>query len=161
MRTLALLICSLTLVIGAVGQKARTAPDAPAIDYSGMYTFLTEGEFVQLNVEEDGTKISGYVSRYGSHDSDKGQFLDHFFKTASLKDGRIQWTTEQLHGVWFEFKGTIGRGSGKNQDSEGYYVMRGTLVEHSTDVSGKDAARQREVVFKSFPQGLDDSGVKD
>ena len=64
-------------------------PAAPANDntspqsYSGMYTFLKEGEFVQLTVEDTG-QITGFVSRYGDGESDKGAFLDQFFKSGKL-----------------------------------------------------------------------------
>jgi hypothetical protein len=124
-----------------------------------MYTVLADGEYVQLNIENGG-KVTGYVSRYGSLESDKGAFLDHFIKTGSLSDKRIDWKTDPVHGVWYEFKGTIGRGNGKTPDDEGYYAMRGTLVEHSTDAAKKESARQREVVLKSFPQGLGEPADK-
>jgi hypothetical protein len=143
-----------------MAQKDRPAPNAAQTDdYTGMYTFLTEGEFVQLNIEEGG-KVTGYVSRYGSLESDRGAFLDHFFKNASLQDSRIEWTTEPVHGVWYEFKGKIGRGKGKTPNDEGYYAMQGTLVEHSKDAGNKESARQREVTLKSFPQGLGDAHEK-
>jgi hypothetical protein len=155
MRKSALLFTLVVLTLAALAQNNRpTAPNTQP-DYSGMYTFLTEGEFVQLNLEEGG-KLTGYVSRYGSVESDRGAFLDQFFKTASLKGEHIEWTTEPVHGVWYEFKGTIGRGSGKTPDNEGYYAMRGTLAEHTTDAAHKESVRQREVVLKSFPQGVGD-----
>lgn len=153
MRKSALLFTLVALTLAALAQSTR--PAAPAQpDYSGMYTFLAEGEFVQLNLE-DGGKVTGYVSRYGSVESDRGAFLDQFFKTASLNGQHIEWTTEPVHGVWYEFKGTIGRGPGKTPDNDGYYAMRGTLLEHTTDAERKESVRQREVVLKSFPQGLD------
>src|SRR5689334_1897624 len=54
-----------------------TVPD----EISGMYTFLREGEFVQITVENG--KLSGFVSRYGERDSDRDVFLDQFFSKAS------------------------------------------------------------------------------
>src|SRR6266849_4204871 len=77
-RTLA--IVSLLAALAAA-QKA-SPPAAPAVsteDYSGMYTFLREGEFVQITVEDAG-HVTGFVSRYGDLERDKGTFLDHFFK---------------------------------------------------------------------------------
>src|SRR5690349_16137163 len=51
------------------------APDSRAGQaYSGMYTFLKEGEFVQVTVEDQG-HVTGFVSRFGDGESDKGAFL--------------------------------------------------------------------------------------
>ena len=47
-----------------------------------MFTFLKEGEFVQLTVEDG--QLSGFVSRFGDTDSDKGEFIDQFFDKATL-----------------------------------------------------------------------------
>jgi hypothetical protein len=159
MRIFLLLLSVVTFAAVAVGQKDRPTTPAPSDDFSGMYTFLADGEFVQLNLE-DGGKVTGYVSRYGTLESDRGAFLDQFFKSGTLNGQHIEWVTEPVHGVWYDFKGTIGRGNGKTPDNEGYYTMHGTLTEHSTDAARKETARQREVVLKSFPEGLGDEKDK-
>lgn len=138
------------------GQKQST-PQAPAADpkeqraYSGMYTFLKDGEFVQLTVE-DGGGITGFVSRYGNGDSDKGAFLDQFFKTGKLDGNKLTFTTEMVHGVAFDFQGTVERGDGKNPGDEAYFILKGTLTENITDANKKISSRSRPVVFKMFPQ---------
>jgi hypothetical protein len=119
--------------------------------YSGLYTFLREGEFVQVTVEDDGS-VTGFVSRYGNGESDKGAFLDQFFKTGKLDGNKLNFTTEIVHGVSFEFKGTIERGEGKNPGDEAYYVLKGTLTENVSDVNKKVTSNSREVAFKAFPQ---------
>lgn len=116
-----------------------------------MYTFLKEGEFVQLTVEDDG-QVTGFVSRYGDGDSDKGAFLDQFFKSAKVEGNRLAFTTEVVHGVWFDFKGTVERGEGKSSGDEAYYILRGKLIESSTDANKKMTARAQDVVLKMFPQ---------
>ena len=118
-----------------------------------MYSFLKEGEFVQVNLESQG-KVSGFISRYGDLDSDRGTFLEHFFKDGSLASSQIQFTTERVHGVWFDFKGTVGRGAGKTPNDEGYYELKGTLTEYSTDANQNVSSRAREATFKSFPQDV-------
>ncbi|HTS34874.1 MAG TPA: hypothetical protein VMH04_04320 [Candidatus Solibacter sp.] len=137
---------------------AQAKPAAPPSDgaktsrsYSGMYTFLKEGEFVQVTVEDDG-RVTGFVSRYGEGDSDKGAFLNQFFKSASLETNKLAFTTEVVHGVSFEFKGTVERGEGKNPGDEAYYILLGTLVENSSDAEKKVTSHTREVLFRSFPQ---------
>jgi hypothetical protein len=146
----------LTCVMLASGAVAQNAGKAQAIgDISGMYSFLQEGEFVQVTVE-DGGRVTGFVSRYGDSPSDKGAFLDQFFKKASLESGKLTFTTEAVHGVTYEFRGAVERGEGKTQADEAYYVLKGTLTQNISDATHKVSARSREVVFKSFPQ---DAGV--
>jgi len=135
-----------------VGQKPSTGSTV-AEDYSGMYSFLRDGEFVQLTVEDQG-HVTGFVSRYGELDSDKGAFLDQFFKTAKLDGKKLTFTTETVHGVWFDFKGVVMRGEGKNPGDEAYYVLKGTLTENSSDQNKKTSSRSRDVVFKIFPQDM-------
>jgi len=125
----------------------------PAPDYSGMYGFLREGEFVQITAEEKG-KLTGFISRYGDLDSDRGAFLDQFIKQGSIAGHNLSFTTVTVHGIWYEFKGTADRGTGKTPNDEGYYVLRGTLTQHSSDAQHKDVAKSREVTFKSFPQDV-------
>lgn len=134
------------------GSGQNTTTSTPE-DYSGMYTFLRDGEFVQITLEDQG-KLSGFVSRYGEADSDRGAFLDQFIKQGSIAGHKLSFTTETVHGVWFEFQGTAARGPGKTVNDEGYYELKGTLTQHSTDANHNDAAKSREVVFKSFPQDV-------
>ena len=139
------------LLLGGTWLSAQTAPAKPSEDYSGMYAFLQDGEFVQITVEDQG-KVTGFVSRYGDLDSDKGQFLDHFFKEGKLDGTKLSFTTVIVHGVWFEFKGIIERGEGKNPGDEGYYVLKGTLIRGELDANKKTSTKSREVALKEFPQ---------
>ncbi|HEY1272706.1 MAG TPA: hypothetical protein VGF08_12000, partial [Terriglobales bacterium] len=93
-------------------------------------------------------------------ESDRGAFLDHFFKEGKIEDNKLTFVTQTVHGVWFEFKGTVERGEGKTLNDEGYYVLKGTLVQSSSDAKGKVAAQTREVAFKSFPRDLDSGPAK-
>ena len=139
----------------AAGQSTsqKAAPTQPAEDYSGMYTFLREGEFVQVTVEDEG-RVTGFVSRYGDLESDRGAFLDQFFKQGKLDGKKLNFTTETVHGVWYEFKGTVERGDGKNMGDEAYYVLQGTLMQYSIDDNKKTSSKSRTVAFKSFPQDM-------
>jgi hypothetical protein len=130
---------------------AQSQPPAQkANDVSGMYTFLREGEFVEVDVEDNG-RVTGFVSRYGNSDSDRGAFLDHLFTKGALDGSKLTFTTRSVHGVSFEFKGTLERGEGKTPLAEGYYVIKGTLTQVTEDKNHKPSAQSREVVFKSFP----------
>ena len=134
--------------------QAPAPATLPGAEYSGMYSFLRDGEFVQLTVESQG-RVTGFISRYGDLDSDRGAFLDQFFKPGSRLDGnKLSFTTETVHGIWFEFHGAIERGEGKKEGDEAYYVVKGTLTENSTDEAKKTSSRSREVAFKSFPQDV-------
>ena len=150
-RMSAMLLLISTFLIGQDSAQRAPAPTNPAEDYSGMYAFLRDGEFVQVTVEDAG-RVTGFVSRYGDLDSDRGAFLDQFFKTGKLDGKKLSFTTDTVHGVWYEFKGAVERGEGKNVGDEAYYVLKGTLVQYNTDQNKKTLAKSREVSFKSFPQ---------
>jgi hypothetical protein len=125
----------------------------PAGDYSGMYSFLEDGEFVQITLEDQG-RVTGFISRYGDLDSDRGVFLDQFFKQGKLDGNKLTFTTQTVHGIWYDFKGTVERGQGKNPGDEAYYLLKGTLTQYKTDPDKKVSSRSREVGFKSFPQDM-------
>ena len=150
-----------TFVSSAAQESKATAPKAAAPpsaaheakagrEYSGMYSFLREGEFVQITVEEEG-RVTGFVSRYGNGESDKGTFLDQYFRIGKIDGNKLTFTTETVHGVWFEFRGTVERGVGKNPGDEAYYVLKGTLTESATDADKKVTTHPSEVEFKMFP----------
>lgn len=131
--------------------KTSVAREAnPGKEYSGMYSFLRDGEFVQITVEDEG-KVTGFVSRYGEGESDNGVFLDHYFHIGKLDGSKLSFTTETVHGVWFDFKGTVERGDGKNPGDEGYYVLKGTLTDNTSDQGKKGATHSHAVVLKMFP----------
>jgi hypothetical protein len=140
------------LLIPLLSAAAQTAPPATD-DYSGMYTFLREGEFIQVTVEEG--KVSGFISRFGDSDTDKNEFLDQFFESGKLDSSHLTFTTKNVHGTWFTFDGTLGRGSGKKPEEEGYYVIRGTLTRFRSDADKKNTGQDsRNVEFKSFPRDV-------
>jgi hypothetical protein len=147
---------AVAMLLAATLALAQTQPQktaAPADDYSGMYSFLQEGEFVQINLEE-GNRLTGFISRYS--DSEKAIFLDHFFEKAEIHDRDIRFSTRKVHGIWFEFKGTVSRGPGKTRNAEAYYVIKGTLTQYTSDARQVVSAKEREVTFRSFPQDVED-----
>jgi hypothetical protein len=145
----------------SIGQNAAPNPPAEKTsgDYSGMYSFLQDGEFVQLTVEDKG-RVTGFISRYGDLESDRGEFLALFFKEGKLQGKDLSFSTQTVHGVWYDFKGTVERGPGKNPGDEAYYLLKGTLVQSTTDANKKTSAKSRDVAFKSFPQDLDTPAQK-
>lgn len=130
-----------------------------AQQYSGMYSFLKDGEFVQLTVEDDG-RITGFISRFGDGDSDKGAFLDQFFKTGKLDGNKLTFTTQIVHGVDYDFKGSIERGEGKLPGDEAYFVLKGTLTQNTTDSNKKVTTHAQSVIFKAFPQNAEPTAVE-
>jgi hypothetical protein len=149
------LICFvyLALVLSAAQANKAPAPAQPGAEYSGMYNFLRDGELVQLTVEDQG-HVTGFISRFGDSESDRGAFLDHFFKQGKLDGNKLTFTTQTVHSVWFEFRGTVERGEGKKIGDEAYYILKGTLTENATDEAKKTTSRSREVALKSFPQDM-------
>lgn len=140
----------------AVAPKAGETPAAPrnaeaGREYSGMYSFLKDGEFVQISVEDQG-RVTGFVSRYGDGETEKAAFLDQYFRSGKLDGNKVSFTTETVRGVWFEFKGTVERGEGKNPGDEAYYVLKGTLTENTTDAGKRMTTHASDVAFKMFPK---------
>jgi hypothetical protein len=135
--------------------QAPAPPPAPGTpDYSGMYSFLTEGEFMQITLE-DKAKVSGFISRYGDSENNKGTFLDQFIKSGSWNGNRVSFTTESIHGVTYSFEGTFERGPANKPQDESFYVLRGTLTRDATSPDNKHTAQTREVEFRSFPRDAD------
>jgi hypothetical protein len=150
---LLLTVCLLFVVapVPSLAAQASAKSQQAVSDISGMYSFVREGEFIQLT-DDDG-KLSGYISRFDS-DTDKDQIVDQFFDKASLQGDRLTFTTKVIHGIWFDFNGTISISSGKKPPDEGYRVIKGTLIQHETDVKGVEKTMQRQADFKSFPADL-------
>jgi len=119
--------------------------------YSGMYSFLKEGEFVQITVE-DGGSVTGFISRFGDGESDKGAFLDQFFKAGKLEGNKLTFTTDLVHGLSYDFKGAFERGEGKKPGDDAYFILKGALTENLTDANKKMSSHSRDVVLKMFPQ---------
>jgi hypothetical protein len=122
-------------------------------DISGTYTFLQEGESVQITMDPsapDPKPVDGIVSRLGDQDSDKGQLLDHFFTKGSLQGDRLTFKTKIIHDVWFEFTGTVTRDPAKKSKDEGRIVITGMLKRFHQE--GKTpVAQERELTMKLFP----------
>jgi hypothetical protein len=144
-------------VLSTRGQTQPSQQDTPSIaphaaeDISGMYSFLKDGEFLQITLEK--AAVTGYISRMGDSDSDSGVFLDQFFAKADVQGHDVSFTTRPLHSIWYEFKGKFDRGPGKTKADDGYYVLRGTLKEFTTAADNKTVAtRSREVEFKLLAQ---------
>ena len=133
----------------AVPSQSDSKDQSAAI--SGMYSFLKDGEFLQVTVEDEG-RVTGFISRFGDGESDKGAFLDQFFKNGKLDGKILNFTTEQVHGTAFDFHGTVERGDGKNPGDEAYFLLKGTLTKSVTDVNKKISTQSQAVVLKSFPQ---------
>ncbi len=156
-----LLLIALALpVFAQQSTPPATQPDAtvkPSAkdDISGMYSFLKDGEFVQINQEEGGS-ITGFVSRFGDDETDKKTFLDQFFNKASLTGTTLTFATKVVHGTWLEFTGNVQVVPGKKPSDEGYRLIKGKLTRHKADAKGKDSAESREIEMKSFPADMDE-----
>ena len=132
-------------------QEQKKADDSTT-NISGTYSFLREGEFVQVTVEDG--EVSGYVSRFGVGETDKDQFIDQFFDKASLHGDHLSFNTKTVHGMWYEFIGEVTKPAGKDPGREGYRILTGVLTEHKTDAKGGDKPHQRQVEFRSFPTDM-------
>ncbi len=117
-------------------------------DSSGMYTFLHEGEFVQITIEHG--ELSGFISRHGDTSTDKGQTIDQPFEEAQLDGNHLSFKTRFVHGEGFSFDGTISRAENKGRNGKGFYVVRGTLTRTA---GGKSSPKQ--VTLRSLPESIE------
>jgi hypothetical protein len=140
----------------AAGKHKSTSKENPAVeDISGMYSFLNSGEFLQIDIENG--EVSGYISRKGDLESDRGTSLDQFFDKASIQGHNVTFTTRVLHGEWFEFKGVFEHGRARSKAEDGYYILRGTITE-LTSGQGDDKnpiGRPHQVEFRWMAQSQD------
>lgn len=160
---LATLVCLVFVTLAQAGSPKPSAANAPTVslgDFSGTYTFLRKGEDLQINLQNG--KLDGYVSRFEEDDADKTGMLQHLIEKSSLTGDELSFTTEKIHGVWFEFKGKVRHGDGKTASEEGFYVLEGTVTRYETGADKRTTARSREVQFRSLPSdfGIAISGGK-
>lgn len=138
------------LLFSTLAFAQKPAPQhSTSTDPSGMYTFLKEGEFVEVDI--DGHNVTGFISRYGDSESDRGAFLDYMFKSGSYDGAKLAFATRQVHDVAFSFEGKLSRDETKAPGAEGYYVITGVLTETTQHGGDKPTARQRDIEFRSFP----------
>jgi len=103
------------------------SPSTLPQDVSGAYLLSSEpGDAIQIILQR--RELGGYVS---TRASDRDAPLTLFFSRTVLDGPRLSFDTEQIHGIWFSFEGTIVRGSGRSKDEEGYYLLQGMLTRHS------------------------------
>ena len=96
---------------------------------SGEYQLDDSGSLIEVTLQFG--QLSGYISRAGDQDSDRGAPLTFLFDRTTLNGQRLSFTTRQVHGIWFSFDGTIVRGTARTHAEDGYYLLEGDLVEHN------------------------------
>lgn len=137
-----------SLCLAAVIQTGEGSA-AQALDPTGTYSFFHEGE--HLDILRENGQLTGFISHYGEQADDRGQHLDQFFDRLSFKPtGELSFTTKKVHGVWYEFSGTLSIAADKRPDQAGYRVIKGTLIRHLANADGKENVSQRQVEFKSL-----------
>jgi len=114
---------------------------------SGQYSFLHEGEYVQIAVQ--GERVTGFVSRIGETEYDRDVHLDHSIVNGTLRGRQMSFGTTELHAIWFEFSGQVQRGPAKTRAEEGFYLLQGVLKRHMSDAEHRERVESREVTFKS------------
>ena len=131
-------------------QEPSTLPE----DVWGSYQFDHSDDSIELDLDHN--KLTGYITKLGDAETDSNTPLTFFLDQSAIDGGEISFQTRVVHGVWYSFRGTIVRGSGKIRGDEGYYVLRGELAVHhpesGRDKSADEMIERREVRFKSMPQ---------
>jgi len=149
------------LALASFGQGSQLQPDPKSsatrdpTALSGEYEFLHQGEILQLTIQPDDSsadkKVTGFISRHGELESDRGTPLDHFIAEGILRGDQLEFRTGTIHGVWFEFKGSIKHGPGRSPAERGYFVVEGKLTQHVLDRDRHESAQSRQVTLNSMP----------
>src|SRR6266516_945852 len=117
---------------------------------SNTYTFLGEDEDLQLSAVP-GNILLGYVNTHGVGETDRHLLLAMFFQKGTINGDQLYFITKPVHGLRYEFKGKLSRGTAKSPMEEGYFQIVGTLTRHLANEEGKVSSHSREVTFKSMP----------
>src|SRR3954465_956365 len=117
---------------------------------SNTYTFLAEDEDLQLSAVP-GHILLGYVNTHGVGETDRDLLLSMFFQKGTIDGDQLYFITKPVHGLRYEFKGKLSRGTAKSPAEEGYFQISGTLTRHLADDEGKITSHSREVTSKSLP----------
>src|SRR3954468_1262899 len=118
--------------------------------FANSYTFLAADEELELSTVP-GNILLGYVSTHGVGDTDRHLLLAMFFQKGTINGDEIYFITKPVHGLRYEFKGKIERGTAKSPAEEGYFQITGRLTQHLANDEGKAAFSAREITFKSMP----------
>jgi hypothetical protein len=148
----------LTFVAVSLAQSPTKAEPQFSGDITGLYSFVHEGEFVQIEVNDG--KVTGVISRFKNEDLDKPEFVDQFFEQAKLEGSILSFRTKPAEGVWFEFSGVVERGPAKTPSDEGYWNVRGKLLERRTEADGMISEKPSELTLRSFPQEIEPDADK-
>lgn len=142
------------MAITALAQSPAQAEPPAGNNITGMYSFVHEGEFVQIEVNEG--NVTGLVSRFKGDNPEKSEFVDQFFDQAKLEGANLSFSTKPLQGISHQFSGVVQRGPGKTPADEAYWQVRGTLTERRT-LDGNVTEKTRELTLKSFPLDAESS----
>ena len=121
-------------------------------DAAGAYALSPNpAEIVEMILNGDGSsvRLQGYLTRMGDGSSDRGAPLTYFFARTTVSPTQLTFITRQVHGVWWNFAGTIDRGSAQSNAQKGYYFLNGMLTEHFD--TGQAAPRR--VSLPLLPEG--------
>jgi hypothetical protein len=115
---------------------------------SGEYLLDEEGSVIQITL--DAGRLSGYVTKMGDDQSDRGTPLTFFFDQADARGDSLSFTTKKVHGIWFSFEGTIVRGDVRLSEAEnGYFRLKGGWTTHN---DARNSQTRSHVNLESTPR---------
>ncbi len=99
----------------------------------GEYPWDHAGDTVEIYF--DGGKLHGYMTEANPNDQHQAP-VTYDFATTHADGSAVEWTTRRVHDVWFSFTGHVERGMVASPKQTGYYLLAGTLTEHTGDAQG-------------------------
>jgi len=127
--------------------KAQEEPQA-VDDMTAKYHFLSADDTLAI-LEEEG-RLKGYVE-VAQPEEESDDVLTFDIVEGSRKKSRVEFRTNKIHGKFYRFSGTVGRGKGHEQKDPDYFQLTGDLDIVTVNAeTGAEKARTVRVILKSF-----------
>lgn len=99
----------------------------------GEYPYDHAGDTVEIYF--DGGLLHGYMTQ-ADPNSQHAAPVTYDFATTHADGSAVEWTTRRVHDRWFSFAGHVERGTVASAGQAGYYLLTGTLTEHTGKTEG-------------------------
>ena len=116
---------------GAQPQTIATGHTTLPAAAEGEYPWGKLGEEIELYF--DGGRLQGYMTERSDPRDDRSAPITFDFATSHVDGHALAWTTRRVHGDWWSFTGHLERGLAASPNVPGYYLLTGTLTEHTGD----------------------------
>lgn len=145
------------VIVLVAGGIAQAQDEGQAMDdITGKYHFLSADDTLAI-LDEEG-RLKGYIE-VAQPDSESQDVLNYDILEGSCKKNHVQFHTNRIHGTYYRFAGTVGRGKGHEEKDPDYLHLEGdldivtvtvTVDSQTAKETEKENVRTVRVFLKSF-----------